>query len=640
VSSREPALRVLFVTPVALELASGGGRTAAESFLEALRGAPIGAQVEVLPLQARRSVLPHRARQLVALVRSWVSSLPSKSLFHAGPGAIARVRRSLRETSCDLVVVNGGDLFFLLRDIPPSRARIGLALNVEHSLYEQQTKSLRGIPLLGRLFARDLGKLRRDEMAGLERLDGVVCLSRDDADAIRASVPGLPTLDLPTSFSYAPYARAADRAVGRPLRLGLVAKYGWWPNAEAVEWMIRGVLPGLTAGRVELHLYGAGAERFHGRHPSIVVHGYVPDLAEAWRETDIVVCPIVSGSGINVKLVEALYNGNPVLATSYAARGLPPLDDPAIVLLDSPEDWIRFLASDRAEALARTKPGAAISILFSTQSSAPRLAEFIDAVRARPAHAQAPRVTVITVCRDAAGTLQATFDSVAAQDYPGIEHIVIDGGSTDGTVDVIRKNSSRLASWTSEPDGGIYEAMNKGLAKATGDWVIFLNADDAFFDAHAVSAVFADPGRPWAGKRVVYGDSVMALAKGRTRLRRAKPLRTIRFKMPFTHQGVFVRAELLRERAFDTRYRLAGDYDFFREVYRRHGGDAFLDAGLCVNYFRVGGLSYRRLALKHREFLDIIRRHETGPGRAYCVALYWIRCLVPERLRDWLRISH
>jgi hypothetical protein len=164
---------------------------------------------------------------------------------------------------------------------------------------------------------------------------------------------------------------------------------------------------------------------------------------------------------------------------------------------------------------------------------------------------------------------------------------------------------------------------------------LFLNADDALYDAGVIRSVFGDGSAARAGKHVIYGDSVLREGK-RTRLRRSKPLRTIRFKMPFTHQGVFVSAELLRQRPFDTRYRLAADYDFFRDAYRRHGASAFLDSRVCLNYFSVGGASFRDLGLKHREFLDIIRRHETGLQRWYCVTLYVVRCLVPERLRDWM----
>jgi polysaccharide biosynthesis protein PslH len=376
-------LRILFVTPVAFEHASGGGRTAAESFVEALRAPPLEAQVEVLALQARAARLPHRARQLVALLRSAVHTLPSKSLFYATAATIERFRAAVAARSCDLVVINGGDLYFLARYLQPAQARLGLALNVEGDLYEQQTKSLRAMPVLGRFFARDLAKLRTVETDGLRQLDGVVCLSSEDASRLGELRPGLPTLALPTSFSYPPSRREPDRSVHRPLKLGFLAKYGWWPNAEAAEWIIRRVLPGLPPGCVELHLYGPGSERFAARHPAIVAHGYMDDLAVVWAQSDIVVCPIVSGSGINIKVVEALYNGNPMLATSHAIRGLPPLADPAIVCLDTPAEWIQFLSGDRAEALARAVPGPGVPALFSTRSAVPRLAAFIARLPAR-----------------------------------------------------------------------------------------------------------------------------------------------------------------------------------------------------------------------------------------------------------------
>jgi polysaccharide biosynthesis protein PslH len=374
-------LRVLFVTPVAFAHASGGGRTAAESFLEVLRAPPLGAEVEVLALQAKAARLPHRARQVVALVRSAVHALPSKSLFHVKRAAIERLRAAVTARSYDLVVINGGDLYFLARYLPAAQARLGLALNVEGDLYEQQTKSLRAARVLGRFFTRDLAKLRAVEVDGLGQLDGVVCLSSEDASRLGELRPGVRTLTLPTSFSYPPFHRDPNRAVSRPLKLGFLAKYGWWPNAEAAEWIIRRVLPGLPTGCVELHLYGPGSERFASRHPAIVAHGYVDDLSQVWAQSDIVVCPIVSGSGINIKVVEALYNGNPMLATSHAIRGLPPLADPAIVCLDTPAEWIEFLSGDRAEALARKRPRPEVSALFSTRSAPPALAAFIAQVR-------------------------------------------------------------------------------------------------------------------------------------------------------------------------------------------------------------------------------------------------------------------
>jgi hypothetical protein len=324
--------------------------------------------------------LPHRVRQLAALARAGLGDLPAKSLYDASAAAIRRAKDALASSTHDLVVFNGGDLYFLAHVLAPSRPSIGLALNVEGDLYETQTAGIRALPFAGRYVARDLAKLRRVEADGLRRLGGIVCVSSEDAARFATIAPDTPRLVLPTTFDYVPYEREAARGVRRPLRLGLLAKYRWWPNAEAVEWFIGNVLSKLPAGCAELHLFGYGAQRFSGRHPAVVVHGFVADLHEVWRDSDVVVCPIVSGSGINVKLVEAVYNRVPVIATSHALRGLPPLDDPAIVRLDGAEAWIEFLAGPEVEALARRIPSRAVSERFSTRAAAPALAEFVRAV--------------------------------------------------------------------------------------------------------------------------------------------------------------------------------------------------------------------------------------------------------------------
>lgn len=88
------------------------------------------------------------------------------------------------------------------------------------------------------------------------------------------------------------------------------------------------------------------------------------------------------------------------------------------------------------------------------------------------------RISIITVSYNSAGTIERTIKSVIQQDYGDVEYIVIDGGSTDGTVDVIRKYEKKIFFWLSEPDEGIYDAMNKGIRRATGEIIAFLNSDD------------------------------------------------------------------------------------------------------------------------------------------------------------------
>jgi glycosyltransferase involved in cell wall biosynthesis len=99
------------------------------------------------------------------------------------------------------------------------------------------------------------------------------------------------------------------------------------------------------------------------------------------------------------------------------------------------------------------------------------------------------RITVITVCFNASKTIGEALDSVACQEHPDVEHIVIDGGSTDGTQEQIRLHGRRVTLSISERDRGIYDAMNKGIARATGDVIAFLNADDEYLHPHVLSRV-------------------------------------------------------------------------------------------------------------------------------------------------------
>jgi len=154
---------------------------------------------------------------------------------------------------------------------------------------------------------------------------------------------------------------------------------------------------------------------------------------------------------------------------------------------------------------------------------------------------------VITVNLNAAEALRRTLDSVAAQGWDGIEHIVIDGGSTDASVEVLKALAPRLAFWCSEKDAGIYDAMNKGLAHARGEYVLFLNSGDL------LQGRVLHPGMDPSSLLAVQARDFW----GRTRLLR---LRDLRLGMPYCHQGILFRNEALVP--FDTRLRIASDYEF------------------------------------------------------------------------------
>ena len=152
-----------------------------------------------------------------------------------------------------------------------------------------------------------------------------------------------------------------------------------------------------------------------------------------------------------------------------------------------------------------------------------------------------PVVSVVTIVRNDRDGFRKTFDSVVAQDLSGIEYVVVDGASTDGTAELVRELSGQLARWISEPDAGVYDAMNKGWRLATGEWVVFLNAGDWFLDPGVVSSAMAGA-RP--GVDAVFGDAYFLLEGSRHLMPAGRPEDLPRG--PFCcHQSLFMRREFL-----------------------------------------------------------------------------------------------
>lgn len=173
------------------------------------------------------------------------------------------------------------------------------------------------------------------------------------------------------------------------------------------------------------------------------------------------------------------------------------------------------------------------------------------------------RISIITVSYNAVSTIEQTISSVVNQSYPNIEYIVIDGGSTDGTVDIIKKYKDKIAYWISEPDGGIYDAMNKGISVATGDYVYFLGADDALLNVDIIGNVTEDFKQLHAD---IYSYGVYMVRSYDNKQRYVGNKHAHKHRYPIRmipHQGMFVKTPLAQSIMFDVKYKIAADHKFF-----------------------------------------------------------------------------
>ena len=191
-------------------------------------------------------------------------------------------------------------------------------------------------------------------------------------------------------------------------------------------------------------------------------------------------------------------------------------------------------------------------------------------------------ITVITVVFNSKQALAKTMQSVSIQDYENLEYIVVDGVSTGGTVDVIKENQSNITRWVSEKDKGIYDAMNKGVGLATGDYCIFMNAGDEFVDEKVVWNVVKSMG----DADVVYGD---ILKNGR--IIKAKEPRNCH-KMFYCHQAAFVKTDCLKEFPFDISHKMSADFKQAKQMIT--AGKRFKHIDLVVADFDTTGISNTR----------------------------------------------
>ncbi|MDD3050797.1 MAG: glycosyltransferase family 2 protein [Candidatus Cloacimonetes bacterium] len=204
-----------------------------------------------------------------------------------------------------------------------------------------------------------------------------------------------------------------------------------------------------------------------------------------------------------------------------------------------------------------------------------------------------PLVTIITVSLNSESTIRETIESVLNQTYPNIEYIIIDGRSTDETVEIIKRYEplfSGRMKWISEKDNGIYDAMNKGINLASGEWINFMNSGDWFYSSNVISEIFY---KDHSAHDLIYGNHEIRYDKrynGFTRTQKAGKLSDLYKGMIFSHQSLFCKREIFSQIDINnSSFKIANDYNFIIKAYKNN--KVFKKIDLTVSSILAGGLS-------------------------------------------------
>jgi len=218
-----------------------------------------------------------------------------------------------------------------------------------------------------------------------------------------------------------------------------------------------------------------------------------------------------------------------------------------------------------------------------------------------------PTLSVITIVYNNVRDIERTMLSVLNQTYPNIEYIMVDGKSTDGTLQIINKYQSRIGKLISEKDEGIYDAMNKGLAAATGDYVIFMNSGDEFYTSETVAQVFAaaPDADIYYGETEMVNDERESLGQRRHKAPEKFTWRGFKYGMSISHQAIYIRRCLTEP--YDRRYHLSSDIDWIIRAAKK--AKIIVNVHQYVAKYLVGGMSKTKHRQSLKERFDIMRRN-------------------------------
>jgi len=242
-----------------------------------------------------------------------------------------------------------------------------------------------------------------------------------------------------------------------------------------------------------------------------------------------------------------------------------------------------------------------------------------------------PSLSIVTVVFNGVNVIEKTIQSVINQSYSNIEYIIIDGGSTDGTVSIIEKYTDQINYWVSEKDDGIYDAMNKGVGQVHGHWINFMNAGDYFFSKNILEEMFENGDFHDVDVDVVYGNTQVRYPK-RKKIAKAGNICNLDKGSQFCHQSVFIDSALQKKLKYNVFNRIGADFEFFYSAYMNDSKFKF--SNRIISSVSSGGLSDINRVESIVSWWNVVNKH--GMLNLYYLAII-LKEIIKEKIKNLVK---
>ncbi len=324
-------------------------------------------------------------------------------------------------------------------------------------------------------------------------------------------------------------------------------------------------------------------------------------LAICYSAADVFLTPSLEDNLPNT-VMESLSCGTPVVA--FTTGGIPDMvrhkENGYLATYKSSDDFAAGIAWVYNHLERETLGKSArltVEENFSEEVIAGKHARLYEQLLSPNLAFKQPSLSVITVVFNNVKDIERTIKSVVNQTYSNIEYIIVDGGSTDGTLEIIHRYKDKIAKLISEKDGGIYDAMNKGIALATGEYVLFMNSGDEIYDINTVSKVFAsaDDADIYYGETEMFDENWKSLGQRRHKAPARLNAQGFKYGMCVSHQAIYIRRSLAKP--YNLEYKLSSDIDWVLNALKN--SNKVVNTHSYVAKYLVGGMSKK----KHKESL-------------------------------------